>query len=461
MPTLAERMARFAYSLKARAVPHAVAECAREHILDAVGVGLAASSLPGSDALYRAVRALGAGEEATALGFAGRLPAASAALLNGTLIHSLEYDDTHTGAIVHGSAVVVAAALACAERHGASITEMTRAVLAGWEIFIRMGLAAPGAFQRRGFQITAVGGPFVAALVAAMLARRDEKAAVNAMGIAGSQCAGVFEFLAEGATVKAMHPGWAAHAGLVAAELAAAGMTGPPTILEGAHGFFRAYADDGEAPARLAALLDSLGEKWLIAGAAFKGYPCCHYLHPFLECAERLRAAGLAPSGIAAIECEVPEEEAMLICEPWERKQAPASGYEAKFSLPYALGLVLCGGEAGVREFAGAADHAGALALARRTRWKPWTGSGFPQRFAARIAVRFADGRTLREEVAQVRGAPERPFGRAEIIAKFERNAALALDAAATRTLREAILARGERPAGDLLAGARPRREYA
>jgi len=445
MATLAARMARFAMALDAQRIPDAIAECAREHILDALGVGLAASSLAGSEALYRAVRALGAAEEATALGFPGRLPAASAALLNGTLIHSLEYDDTHTGAIVHGSAVVVAAALAAAERHGATAKDLTRAVVAGWEILIRIGLAAPGAFQRRGFQVTAVGGPFAAALIGSLLAGRDEKAAVNAMGIAGSQSSGVFEFLAEGATVKAMHPGWAAHAGLVAAELAAAGVTGPATIFEGAHGFYRAYADDGEAPARLAELLDSLGEKWMIAEAAFKGWPCCHYIHPFLECAERMRAAGVAPGDIAAIECDVPEEEAMLICEPWERKQAPASGYEAKFSLPYALGLVLCGAEAGVRAFAGAADHAGALALARRTSWRPWSGSGFPRRFAARVAVRLADGRTLREEVAQVKGTPERPFSRAEIIAKFERNAALAMDAAAARAMGEAILEPGER----------------
>lgn len=437
--SLTSRIADFAFELKD--MPQEVAACVVDHILDAVGVGLAASSLPESARLHAAVRALGAGEEASALGFAGRLPAPSAALLNGTFVHSLEYDDTHTASIVHGSSVVVSAALAVAQKHGASGAELVRAVLAGWEIMIRMGLAAPGAFQRRGFQITAVGGPFIAALIATLLARRTPRDAVNAMGIAGSQAGGVFEFLAEGATVKAMHPGWAAHAGLVAAELAAGGMTGPTTIFEGQHGFYRLYAADEAAPAKLGALLDSLGSRWLILEAALKGYPCCHYLHPFLEAIERLRAKGARPENIAFIDCDVPEEETMLICEPWERKLAPASGYEAKFSLPYSLAVMLCDGDVGVATFAGAANHRAALELASRVRWQPWRDSGFPQRFAAKVRVTLKNESILEETISQVRGSPERPFSRSEIDAKFTANAALRLGAGAARELRDAIRA--------------------
>ncbi len=429
--TLSRRVADFVF--QDWALPEEVARCAVDHIVDAVGVGLAASSLPGSENLHAAVRTLGAGDEAVALGFAGRLPAPSAALLNGTLIHSLEYDDTHTASIVHGSAVVVAAALAAAQRHRASGAEFVRAVVAGWEVMIRMGLAAPGAFQRRGFQITAVGGPFVAAMIATRLAGRSAKLAVQAIGIAGSQAGGVFEFLAEGATVKALHPGWAAHAGLVAAELAAGGMTGPSTVFEGTHGFDRLYAGDENAPQRLERLLDSLGNHWTILEASLKGYPCCHYLHPFLEAAARLHAKGVRPADIETLECEVPPEEAMLICDPWERKLAPRSGYDAKFSLPYALGVLLCDGEVGVRTFAGAADHRGALELAPRVRWQPWPDSGFPARFGGRLRAKLRDGRVLEETVPQVRGSPERPFTREEVDAKFLANASprLGRDAAA------------------------------
>jgi len=437
--SLTRRIAAFAFELER--IPEDVAICAVDHILDAIGVGLAASSLPGSARLHAAVRALGAGEEAAALGFAGSLPMPSAALINGTFIHSLEYDDTHTASIVHGSSVVVAAALASAQEHGASSAEFVRAVVAGWEVMIRMGLAAPGAFQRRGFQITAVGGPFVAALLGTLLAHRSASDAVHAMGIAGSQAGGVFEFLAEGATVKAMHPGWAAHAGLVAAELAAGGMTGPSSIFEGQHGFYRLYAGDEHAPARLAGLLNSLGSRWLILEASLKGYPCCHYLHPFLEAAARLRSKGACAEDISSVECAVPEEEAMLICEPWERKLAPASGYEAKFSLPYALAVMLCDGEVGVATFAGTASHRAALELAQRVRWRPWPNSGFPQCFPARVRLRMRDGSTVEETIPQVRGSPERPFSRAEVDAKFTANAALRLGEGGARELLAVIRA--------------------
>ncbi|HZQ75511.1 MAG TPA: MmgE/PrpD family protein [Burkholderiales bacterium] len=452
MPTLSERMAQFAFALDAGTIPKEVAECALDHILDAVGVGIAASSVPEAQGMHGAVQALGKGEEASPFGFPGRLPAPSAALLNGTLVHSLEFDDTHTASIVHGSAVIVAAAFAAAEKHGASGADLLAAVVAGWELMVRLGLAAPGAFQRRGFQVTAVGGPFIAALIAARLARRPVAEAVNAMGIAGSQGGGVFEFLSQGATVKSMHAGWAAHGGLVAAQLAAGGMTGPGTILEGTHGFYRCYAGDDSAPARLSAELDSLGRRWVLLEASLKGYPCCHYMHPFLECAERLRAKGLRAADVAAVECFVPGEEAMLICDPWERKLAPASGYDAKFSLPYGLALVLLDGEAGVRAFSGAADRRDALELARRVSWQPWSDSGFPQRFAGRVLARTKDGRVMEERVEQVRGSPERPFTREEIDRKFDANAALRFGADGARRLRERIRALARSSARDVLA---------
>jgi 2-methylcitrate dehydratase PrpD len=445
-------MARFAFALDHAAIPGEVAECALDHILDAVGVGIAAASLPEAARLHGAIGALGAGEEASVFGFPGRLPAPSAALLNGTLVHSMEFDDTHTASIVHGSAVIVTAAFAAAEKHGASGAELVAAVVAGWELMIRLGLAAPGAFQRRGFQITAVGGPFIAALIATCLARRSERDAVNAMGIAGSQGGGVFEFLSEGATVKSMHAGWAAHAGLVAAETAAGGMTGPRTIFEGTHGFYRSYAADDLAPQRLAAELETLGRRWHLLEASFKGFPCCHYLHPFLECAARLRARGIAAADLTALECDVPQEEAMLICDPWERKLAPRSGYDAKFSLPYAMAVMLLDGEAGVPAFSGAAGRRDALELAQRISWKPWKDSGFPRRFAARVRARTADGRVFEEAVEQVRGSPERPFSREEIDRKFDANAALRYGAGPAAALRQKIRGLAGAPARGLLA---------
>ena len=188
------------------------------------------------------------------------------------------------------------------------------------EVLVRIGLAAPGAFQVRGFQVTSAGGALAAVLVAALLGGLDEDRTVAALGIALSQASGVFEFLSNGASVKSLHPGWAAHAGLLAARLAASGMTGPETALEGRYGLFASFAGDAAAPARLAEGLTDLGGAWHLADAAFKLYPCCHYIHPFIEAAALLRKRGIAPSDIDRLTCRVPAGAAPVICEPWPLK---------------------------------------------------------------------------------------------------------------------------------------------
>ncbi len=448
--------AEFVLGLTIDAIPDDVIAAAREHVLDALGVGLAAASLAEGRALGESVARLGAGGTSTALGRAAPLPAAQAALLNGALIHSLEYDDTHMAAIVHGSAVLAPAALAVAEAEGASGRAMLAAYVAGWEVFARLGLAAPGAFQARGFQITAVGGPFVSALVSAALTGLSAGQTIAAQGIAGSQASGVFEYLAEGATVKSLHPGWAAHGGIVAAELARGGMTGPSSIFDGRFGFYRIFAGDEDAPARLRTSFGDLGRHWHLSEVALKAYPCCHYIHPFLECLAGLMADGLGAADIAAIRCRVPPEEAPIICDPWDRKQAPATGYDAKFSLPYCLAVLLVDGRLDVGTFATGPGQA-ALALAQRIEWSPLEGTGFPERFAARIEVDTVAGETLRAHIDDVRGGPARPLARTEIEAKFRANAGRTLRGEAV----DAVLAEtlGIENAGGLSALAAALRE--
>ncbi|HEY8417992.1 MAG TPA: MmgE/PrpD family protein [Limnochordales bacterium] len=438
-PTVAEQLVRFAVDLSLDAVPVPVREAARWHFLDALGVGLAASSLPSTTKLTAGVRHLGAAPESTAFGFAQPLPAASAALVNGICIHALEFDDTHTGSVVHGSAVVAPAALAAAERVHASGAELLKAIVAGWEVFIRLGLAAPGRFQERGFQVTAVGGVFAAALISSLLHRLPVEQAVHALGIAGSQASGVFEYLAEGATVKALHPGWAAHGGIVASYLAQAGMTGPRSIFEGRFGLYRTYAGDGEAGERLRALAATLGEEWLLPQATYKFYPCCHYIHPFLELAERLRAEGVAPAAIEGITCRVPEEEVPIICEPWTRKQRPASGYEARFSLPYCLAVVLLEGKLDVNTFEAVLDDEPLRDLIGKISYVPVADSGFPARFPGEMDVRLAGGGVRRLAVADVRGGVGRPLTAADIQAKFAANAGRVLPKAAVQGLVDAV----------------------
>jgi 2-methylcitrate dehydratase PrpD len=206
-----------AWPLSARAIrfadiPAEVITLAKTHVLDQLGVGLVAT-LDRNRPLAALATAFGTGGHSTALGFAIPLTAAAAALRNGALKHSLEYDGTHTASITHAGSVVAPVALAVCEETGASGANLLRAFILGWEMFVLLGLAAPGPFSKRGVQFTAVGGPFAGALTAGLLLGFEVEEMTNALGVAGSQASGVMEFVYEGATVKAPHAGWPAPCG--------------------------------------------------------------------------------------------------------------------------------------------------------------------------------------------------------------------------------------------------------
>lgn len=440
MTTAARRIARFATTLRLDAVPAPVVEAAKLHLLDALGVGLAASRVGHSARWIEAARRIGGSGPSTGLGGSEGLSATAAALLNGALIHSLEYDDTHTASVVHGSAFAAPAALAAAEEAGADGAALLSGYLAAWEVTIRLGLSAPGTFQANGFQVSAVGGAIGAAAAAAAIGDLGEDEAVSALGIAGSQASGLMAFLGDGSTVKALHPGWAAHTGIAACALAAAGMTGPAAIVEGRFGFLEAFARDPDAAGRLDRALADLGSVWHLPDAAFKLYPCCHYIHPFLEAMQELVDGGLTADGLAELTCLVPPPEAPLICEPWERRQRPASGYDGKWGLAYCLAALLVDGRVDIASFDRAPDER-IVALARRMAWRPMPAHRFPRHFEAAIEARLADGSVRRARVDDVLGAPGRPVPVGEVLAKFEANAARALAPAAVAAVRDAVLA--------------------
>ncbi len=435
--TLSRQLARKLRAIGFADIPADVLACGRLHLLDAIGVALASAGTGVGRPYLSAAAALGGAGPANVLGTSLTRDTATAALLNGGLMHGLEYDDTHTGSIVHGSAVLAPAALAAAQEAEASGEDLLRAYILGWEVLVRIGLAAPGAFQARGFQVTSVGGTLVAALQAAEIAKLDENRTVAALGIALSQASGVFEFLSNGASVKSMHPGWAAHAGLVAARLAAAGLNGPETALEGRMGLFKQFAADGAvAVEEFTALLATLGRQWHIREAAFKFLPCCHYLHPYVEALDQLGA--VHPADIRAVNCLVAPGAAQIICEPWARKQAPATGHEARWSLPIVVAARLTDGAIGHATFA--QPPAGAVReLAARVSWSPLGASQFPQRFEAELTVVFSDCREQRCRIEDVFGGATRPASAAQVKAKFRANAALCLDGAAVAELEDAV----------------------
>lgn len=421
--TLSELIADFALALRYQDLPADVCQLARLHTLDALGVGTAASAGPVQrrvrDIILRSNAQVGG---CTVLGTQSLANGASAALLNGSFMHALEYDDTHMASIVHGSAVLVPAALTAAEQNGLTLGEMVRLVTIGWEVLVRVGLAAPGAFQRRGFQVTSVGGSLVSALMAGVAAGATREELVWAQGIAGSQASGIFEFLSEGSTVKAFHPGWAAHAGVIAAQLAAAGLTGPSTVYEGRFGLYNTYTDDKDASDNLRIELASLGQRWTLREAAFKLFPCCHYIHPFLECVEKARSQLGNLQDIATVECEVPPGAAAIICDPWQRKQTPELLSEAKYSLPYCMALAFLDIPITAEHFLTEHVSAEAVNFAQKISWKPMANADFPKKFKAEICAIQRDGKKIIMRIDQVKGSAERPASVGEIKEKFIAN---------------------------------------
>jgi 2-methylcitrate dehydratase PrpD len=447
--TLSQQLIAKLHALPSVAIPPEVREAAKLHLLDAIGVGLAAVATGAGRPYLQAAPALnGNGGPASIFGSGDGFAGATAALANGGMMHGLEYDDTHTASIVHGSSVLAAAALAAAESAGASGDRLLTAYIKGWEVLIRVGLAAPGKFQAQGFQVTSVAGTLVAAQVAAELFQLDQARCVDAVGIALSQASGVFEFLTNGSTVKSLHAGWAAHGGMIAATLAAAGLTGPETPFEGQFGLFRRFAADAEAIDRFAAAIATLGATWQLPQAAFKFYPCCHYIHPFIEALEiALQTAPGVP--VETIVCDVPAGAALLISEPWERKLKPRTGHEARYSLPIALAARLVEGAVTPATFANA-PSAKIMAKAECVSARAMEGADFPQRFEARLQVRFTNGFATESYVDDVFGGARRPPAREAVLAKFRANAALAGKADDVRSLETIVLSIEQRPIADI-----------
>ncbi len=404
-------------------IPSNVRDVARLHFADAVGVGLAATASFEGQPWVSYGRAVGSGGgSATILGQNAGASPSNAALVNGGLIHSLEYDDTHTASVVHGSSVLAPAALAVAQSVGASGLAMMRAYVLWYEVLIRLGLAAKGGYQARGFQITSVGGAIAAAGVAADLYGIEAERASAALGISLSQASGVFEFLSNGSSVKSMHPGWAAHAGLIAADLARVGITGPRTALEGRFGLLNQFADTDDALPRLEEIIGTLGNEWHLLDVAFKFFPACHYIHPFAEAAGRLAEAGVSADQISELVFHVPPPTAPIICEPWDvRKKSKL--HAARWSLPVCFAIRIVTGKLDLASFEIDPPEQ-AMALASRCEWRAMTSHHFPDRFEAGVTAKLKSGDQREIYIDDVYGNSSRPADEADIMAKLRDNAA-------------------------------------
>ena len=433
--TGAARFAQFALELELHAVPAEVVEAAKLHALDAFGCGLAAHGLGVATEGRETMAELGGEAEASVIGLEASLPAPNAAFANAMLCHGLDFDDTHSDSVSHVSTVVVPAATAVAEAHGSPGDELLAAIIGGNEIVTRIGMAASGAFHKRGFHPTAVCGIFGATAAAARLGGLSEEQATSALGIAGSMASGLFAYLDDATATKPIHPGWAAHGAILAARLAAHGAEGPPGVLEGRFGLFHAFVD---TRIDLEPQLSDLGRRWETPRIAFKPYPACHFIHGSLGATATL-CGGLDPDEVEDVVVTIPEAGVSLVLEPAAAKVAPRTEYEGKFSLQYSTAAMLRHGQVGLKTYtAEALAEPGVLELARKVRYETRDYETYPAAFPGGVRIRLRDGRELEADFPHQLGAPENPMSAEQVRAKFRENAALA--GAGFEALEEAVL---------------------
>ncbi|HYS47397.1 MAG TPA: MmgE/PrpD family protein, partial [Xanthobacteraceae bacterium] len=329
---VAEDIAARIAAVDAARLPPAVRRKCEDLLIDVIGLCVTARQ---TDYATSALAGWDDDGACTAIGHARTLSAAGAAFVNGTAAHGEDFDDTFEGGPVHAGAVVVPAVLAACERHNPDGAAALAGIAVGVETLCRLSLVVPKAVHRAGFHPTAVFGAMAATAGVGAALKLDRRQLVDALGNAGSMASGIIEYLAEGAWTKRLHAGWAAQSGLRAALLGRAGFNGPRTVFEGVHGLFNAFAHTSKGD--YAALTGDFGARWVLETLAFKPYPCGTMTIPYIDCARRLAARGIAAADVAELVCEVGEGTVHRLWEPLADKRRPPNGYAAKFSTPYCI----------------------------------------------------------------------------------------------------------------------------
>jgi len=330
------------------------------------------------------------------------------AFLMGGLTHILEMDDLHKASVVHPGCVVVPAAWAMAEREGASGADFLAAVIRGFEAMTRVGMAT-GAEHYRIWHSTATCGPFGSAYAAGSLLGLDAPTMVHALGNAGDQASGPWQFLETGAMTKHLHAGRAAAAGVLAADLAKRGFTGPPRILEGDQGLFAATCPDADP----GAVTRDSNAPWQLTLTSVKPWPSCRHTHPLIDACLEI-GGSVDDDAIERVEIET-YPAALDVCD----RSAPESEYEAKFSLQHCAAAALTRDTIDFDTFSAAA-RAALRPLAGRVHVgaaEPYV-SAYPDAWGAGVTVFLADGTVRKSTRANTKGDPEIPITRDDMIAK-------------------------------------------
>jgi 2-methylcitrate dehydratase PrpD len=381
--------------IRARPVSEEDLQQAALFTLDALACAYAGSATPVGDILKR-------------WGAAGDLDSRRQALLMGALTHITETDDLHRASVTHPGCVVVPAVLALGEKLGSSNRQMLTAILHGFEAMCRIG-AAVGPAHYRIWHNTATCGPFGSAMATAALLSLDNEQTRDALGNAGTQSSGFWQFMETGAMSKHLHAGRACESGWLAADLAAHGFTGPAQILEGRKGFFAGMCDD-PAPQRI---LENADAPWQLCLTSIKPWPSCRHTHPIIDCALEIHEM-LDGQSVSRVDIKI-YQAALDVCD----NPDPDSEYQAKFSLYHTAAIALLDGAVGLDSFTPTArQRTETLRGSTEVVSAPPYSTSYPVSWGAEVTVLTSTGERYKVSRKDCKGDPELALDNTEMRTK-------------------------------------------
>jgi len=440
-PTIAQQLSAFASGFNYEGIPERVRESAKDFILDAVGCALASSGYDFSHRILAGLRGIGEVGSCTVIGFPDRLPMRDAALMNGALIHGLDYDDSHLEAVLHPGVTSLACALALGEKTNRSGRDLLAAYVLGVENVIRISRASRGGFHHFGYHPTGLIAHFSCAIEAAWLLGLSERQMTMAQGLAGSTAAATQEFLSEGAWNKRLHPGWAVVAGITAASLARGGTIGPTRPYEGRLGIYNTHLHHLAEKVDYSLITRGLGVEWELLEIAVKPFPVCHFVHACGDAALTLREKyRIDPDQIEMVTAVLAEPTMHIVAEPVAVKRRPANDYDAKFSVHFFVAACLVRGGFGLEELKeDSLRDPKILALAEKVEAVVDRDTLYPKYISGGVTILMKDGTRHVHYDAVNRGAGDRALTRTEIEEKFFANAKLAVSPVRAREIRDAV----------------------
>jgi 2-methylcitrate dehydratase PrpD len=421
-------------------LPVEAVEAAKKEVVDSLATAVGGSGRPGVAELVAMVREWGGNPQSTVIAYGFKCPAPNAAQVNGTMIHALDYDDGHQGAIVHIGCTAVSTCFAAAERMGGvSGKELITALALGADFLSRLGLAtgAQTSALAYGWHPTTLFGHLGAAAMASRIMRLDTEKTINALGLAYHQCGGAGSGVGDGALAKRMGPGLAARAGLTAALMAERGITGERDPLGGRSGIFKTYLRGDFSVERLTG---DLGKRFEGVNIGDKPYPCCGFSHPFIDAALALKDRyKIDPGRIKEIKA-VCGQSGFALCQPLDIKRAPRTIVDAQFSVPYTVAAALIGGKVTPEDFtAQSIKRAKILDLAQKvsgTLDENMTRHGVSP---GKVTIVLDDGTEYSEYIEHCLGSVENPMSFNDCARKFRECAAGSIKPLSTDEIEQVI----------------------